>query len=204
MTDYIDGNVPVSQPDKFGCYRWMAVRAGLPSKFCSPGAPEPAIRMFGDIETNGQAVINPAPPVGQNPAPIIRTQTTTPLIFADIVGSSTPEAASAKMYANVGYGIVENILTFTIHAFLDDITTAGANQYQFSIDPSFGALFTAFSEASTGLNFALQSLSPGVPSPSTITGGWSPSLLTITATWLAPITPNNRFRLIITGNHKST
>lgn len=34
--DCLNHNVPVYDPDEKGCYRWMSIRAGQPSKFCAP------------------------------------------------------------------------------------------------------------------------------------------------------------------------
>jgi len=33
--DCLNDNVPVYDPDEKGCYRWMSIKAGQPSKFCS-------------------------------------------------------------------------------------------------------------------------------------------------------------------------
>jgi len=61
--DCLNDNVPVYDPDEKGCYRWMSVKAGQPSKFCS------AVTLEGDptiLEVDG--CINacfdpPIPPV---------------------------------------------------------------------------------------------------------------------------------------------
>ena len=34
--DCLNDNVPVYDPDDKGCYRWMSIKAGRPSKFCAP------------------------------------------------------------------------------------------------------------------------------------------------------------------------
>jgi hypothetical protein len=73
--DCLNDNLPVYDPDENGCYRWMSIRAGKPSKFCARltiggdlNVPEPeCIRHDGNITFEpplSTFLLNPDPPHG--------------------------------------------------------------------------------------------------------------------------------------------
>jgi hypothetical protein len=65
--DCLNHNVPVYDPDERGCYEWMSVKAGKPSKFCDDVDFYGLTRLFGDLEVENITV---QPPDGEVTLPI--------------------------------------------------------------------------------------------------------------------------------------
>jgi hypothetical protein len=65
--DCLNHNVPVYDPDENGCYEWMSIKAGKPSKFCDDVDFFGLTRLFGDLEVENITV---QPPDGQVTLPI--------------------------------------------------------------------------------------------------------------------------------------
>lgn len=184
--DYLNGNVPVSQPDGDGCYRWMGINAGLTSSFCSPDD-RPAITLIGgDLDVGGNSIEN----TGNG---LVTPVDDTPAIVFDI-GDGTPVIRT--LYGKK----VDNAFSYTFRFIIDDVMTdtdgITNDLLRLTVTPTLP--FNVM-DSQPGTIIDSDNLTGTTISKSATFTQWRDNELLVDLNFVAPVVPANSYEITITG-----
>lgn len=189
--DYINGNVPVSQPDAEGCYRWLSIKAGQPSIFCSPTG-SPAATLAGDLDLNGRLITNnnlpETDPLFHGSGVSFRRDPANISMTIPGTGNVLDTASYIDAYLLAG------VYHYSAFFFVSDAASVG-NTIQFTLNPEFPSPPIDESDTATLVQISF------FPAPIlNTTSRWDNGLLTITVFLAAPFVTSGLILVKLVGS----